>query len=133
MAPDNQLPVFRLSGIQFRVQHRLSVSFATVCPLSKMFLVELSACTPPLMFLVLDSRSYRYCRMLEEGCFRGRTADFVVMFLFGGVLMTVSFTGVPTRRPAVCRDPAEPLLQGGPGDAWAKSNTTVSETLISVS
>ncbi|XP_071386298.1 derlin-3 isoform X2 [Centroberyx affinis] len=32
---------------------------------------------------------YRYCRMLEEGCFRGRTADFVVMFLFGGVLMTL--------------------------------------------
>ncbi|KAJ6655759.1 hypothetical protein lerEdw1_004812 [Lerista edwardsae] len=34
---------------------------------------------------------YRYCRMLEEGSFRGRTADFVFMFLFGGLLMTVSF------------------------------------------
>ncbi|XP_044029699.1 derlin-2 isoform X2 [Siniperca chuatsi] len=33
---------------------------------------------------------YRYCRMLEEGSFRGRTADFVFMFLFGGLLMTVS-------------------------------------------
>ncbi|XP_059828915.1 derlin-2 isoform X2 [Hypanus sabinus] len=32
---------------------------------------------------------YRYCRMLEEGSFRGRTADFVFMFLFGGFLMTV--------------------------------------------
>uniref|UniRef100_A0A8C6C1L3 Derlin n=2 Tax=Cetacea TaxID=9721 RepID=A0A8C6C1L3_MONMO len=31
---------------------------------------------------------YRYCRMLEEGSFRGRTADFVFMFLFGGFLMT---------------------------------------------
>ncbi|XP_034832464.1 LOW QUALITY PROTEIN: derlin-2 [Maniola hyperantus] len=31
--------------------------------------------------------TYRYCRMLEEGSFRGRTADFVVMFIFGGVLM----------------------------------------------
>uniref|UniRef100_G1M505 Derlin n=1 Tax=Ailuropoda melanoleuca TaxID=9646 RepID=G1M505_AILME len=31
---------------------------------------------------------FRYCRMLEEGSFRGRTADFVFMFLFGGVLMT---------------------------------------------
>ena len=30
--------------------------------------------------------------MLEEGSFRGRTADFVFMFLFGGFLMTVSFT-----------------------------------------
>uniref|UniRef100_A0A2K5MM48 Derlin n=10 Tax=Cercopithecidae TaxID=9527 RepID=A0A2K5MM48_CERAT len=33
---------------------------------------------------------YRYCRMLEEGSFRGRTADFVFMFLFGGFLMTQS-------------------------------------------
>lgn len=32
---------------------------------------------------------FRYCRMLEEGSFRGRTADFVFMFLFGGVLMTL--------------------------------------------
>ncbi|XP_038669484.1 derlin-2-like [Scyliorhinus canicula] len=32
---------------------------------------------------------YRYCRMLEEGSFRGRTADFVFMFLFGGFLMTI--------------------------------------------
>ncbi|XP_035870245.1 derlin-3 isoform X3 [Phyllostomus discolor] len=30
---------------------------------------------------------FRYCRMLEEGSFRGRKADFVFMFLFGGVLM----------------------------------------------
>ncbi|XP_065324371.1 derlin-2-like isoform X2 [Gordionus sp. m RMFG-2023] len=32
--------------------------------------------------------TYRYCRMLEEGSFRGRTGDFVIMFLFGGALMT---------------------------------------------
>lgn len=31
--------------------------------------------------------TYRYCRMLEEGSFRGRTADFVMMFLFGGLCM----------------------------------------------
>ena len=30
--------------------------------------------------------------MLEEGSFRGRTADFVFMFLFGGAIMTVSLT-----------------------------------------
>ena len=30
--------------------------------------------------------------MLEEGSFRGRTADFLFMFLFGGAIMTVSFT-----------------------------------------
>lgn len=35
--------------------------------------------------------TYRYCRMLEEVSFRGRTADFVFMFLFGGALMIVSF------------------------------------------
>ncbi|XP_057294299.1 derlin-2-like [Hydractinia symbiolongicarpus] len=33
--------------------------------------------------------TYRYCRMLEEGSFRGRTLDFVLMFLFGGFLMTI--------------------------------------------
>jgi len=29
--------------------------------------------------------------MLEEGSFRGRTADFVFMFLMGGTAMCVSF------------------------------------------
>ncbi|KYM84348.1 Derlin-2 [Atta colombica] len=29
--------------------------------------------------------TYRYCRMLEEGSFRRRTADFVMMFIFGGL------------------------------------------------
>lgn len=33
--------------------------------------------------------TYRYCRMLEEGSFRGRTADFFFMFIFGGFLMTL--------------------------------------------
>lgn len=32
---------------------------------------------------------YRYCRWLEEGSFRNRTADFILMFLFGGTLMTI--------------------------------------------
>ena len=27
--------------------------------------------------------TYKYCRMLEEGSFHGRTADFVMMFIFG--------------------------------------------------
>ena len=35
--------------------------------------------------------AYRYCRMLEEGSFRGRSADFFFMFIFGGFLMIVSF------------------------------------------
>ncbi|MCL4133381.1 UNVERIFIED_CONTAM: hypothetical protein GTU68_012181, partial [Idotea baltica] len=33
--------------------------------------------------------TYRYCRMLEEGSFRGRTADFVLMMLFGAVCMII--------------------------------------------
>ena len=33
----------------------------------------------------------RYCRLLEEGSFRGRTADFVFMFLFGaGAMLSVA-------------------------------------------
>jgi len=35
---------------------------------------------------------YRYSRMLEEGSFRGRTSDFIFMFLFGSLLM--SFVGL---------------------------------------
>ncbi|PWA17076.1 hypothetical protein CCH79_00013274 [Gambusia affinis] len=41
---------------------------------------------------------YRYCRMLEEDCFRGRTADFVFMFLFGGILITDVFPNQPGGR-----------------------------------
>lgn len=33
--------------------------------------------------------TYRYCRHLEEGSFRGRSADFLFMFLFGGTLMII--------------------------------------------
>ncbi|OQV19054.1 Derlin-2 [Hypsibius exemplaris] len=33
--------------------------------------------------------TYRYCRMLEENQYHGRTADFVFMFLIGGLLMAV--------------------------------------------
>lgn len=31
----------------------------------------------------------RYCRMLEEGSFRGRTSDFFFMLLLGATFMTV--------------------------------------------
>ncbi len=31
----------------------------------------------------------RYCRLLEEGSFRGKTADLVFLLVFGGTLMTV--------------------------------------------
>lgn len=42
------------------------------------------------IFLICNLR-YRYCRMLEEGFFRGRIVDFVFMFFFGGFLMIVFF------------------------------------------
>jgi len=34
--------------------------------------------------------TYRYCRMLEENSFRGRTADFVTMFIFGSFFMIIA-------------------------------------------
>ena len=33
--------------------------------------------------------THRYCRMLEENSFRGRTSDFVMMFVFGASLMII--------------------------------------------
>ncbi|KAF0299684.1 Derlin-2 [Amphibalanus amphitrite] len=33
--------------------------------------------------------TYRYCRYLEDGSFRGRTGDFVIMFVFGAVCMVL--------------------------------------------
>ena len=36
--------------------------------------------------------AYRYCRMLEEVSFHGRTGDFFFMFLVGGSLMIVSLS-----------------------------------------
>lgn len=99
MAPDNQLSLLWFSWIQFRVQHHLSVSFISVSLgktrinisvyLQKHYYKSSAALSPAAESLT--KLSYRYCRMLEEGCFRGRTADFVFMFLFGGVVMNVSF------------------------------------------
>lgn len=31
--------------------------------------------------------TYRYCRMLEEGSFRGKSAEFLMMFIFGSISM----------------------------------------------
>jgi Derlin-2/3 len=41
---------------------------------------------------------YRFCRKLEETSFSGRTADFVVLLLFGAILTLVSspLTSPPT-------------------------------------
>lgn len=47
-------------------------------------------------FLFNMTFTYRYCRMLEDGSFRGKSADFIMMFLFGGTLMIVSHVFVET-------------------------------------
>ena len=44
------------------------------------------AVLPSLICLV----RYRFCRKLEEGSFAGKTADFVMMLLFGGLITLVS-------------------------------------------
>jgi Derlin-2/3 len=40
----------------------------------------------------------RYCRLLEEGTFRGRTADFIFMILFGATMITCI---APFIRPSI--------------------------------
>lgn len=40
-------------------------------------------------FLFTILFTYRYCRMLEEGSFRNKSADFLMMFLFGATLMVI--------------------------------------------
>ena len=37
---------------------------------------------------------YRFCRKLEEGSFAGKTADFVLMLLFGSLVTLVSMATV---------------------------------------
>ncbi|OXU25424.1 hypothetical protein TSAR_003514 [Trichomalopsis sarcophagae] len=50
-----------------------------------------TACVITTLAVQLDlvSPFQLYCRMLEEESFRGRTADFVMMFIFGGVCMII--------------------------------------------
>lgn len=42
--------------------------------------------------------------MLEEGSFRGRTADFIVMFLFGSCVMTVSLVTADIHSHPACNN-----------------------------
>ncbi|XP_016884567.2 derlin-3 isoform X1 [Homo sapiens] len=73
---------------------------------------------------------FRYCRMLEEGSFRGRTADFVFMFLFGGVLMTVSF---PQALEPRARAPRRPACVGpGANTAMPERDTVAVSSLVCV-
>ncbi|XP_064322703.1 derlin-2-like isoform X3 [Phalacrocorax carbo] len=69
-------------------------TYTTACVLTTAAVVSSWSSSPPSSCTSTPTSSsgssrYRYCRMLEEGSFRGRTADFVFMFLFGGFLMTL--------------------------------------------
>lgn len=44
--------------------------------------------TPDLDFLFHMFFLARYCKLLEENSFRGRTADFFYMLLFGATILT---------------------------------------------
>ncbi|KAG8523083.1 Derlin-3 [Galemys pyrenaicus] len=93
----HQLPLFRASGIQLLLQHALRVSCAART--QKGVGGERASWAeggrereneaPGRWHFLYEGHRFRYCRMLEEGSFRGRTADFVFMFLFGGILMTL--------------------------------------------
>lgn len=98
MATNNKLPFFWSSWVQFPVQHDFPVSLSIFLSLLSGGMKDtwgVFAVMVRVTHVCAVSSSwtfrYRYCRMLEEGSFRGRTADFVFMFLFGGFLMTVSF------------------------------------------
>uniref|UniRef100_A0A8C0U4Q9 Derlin n=1 Tax=Cyanistes caeruleus TaxID=156563 RepID=A0A8C0U4Q9_CYACU len=90
-----------LQRLEFLLVPPVTRAYTTACVLTTAA-VQLELITPfqlyfnpelifkhfQVIFLTCGLR-YRYCRMLEEGSFRGRTADFVFMFLFGGLLMTL--------------------------------------------
>jgi Derlin-2/3 len=77
VAPRDELPLFRFILYRLLLSHVFHVSFALVTRVA----YGLIGCF---------CRRVRYCRSLEEGSFRGRTADFLVCLLFG---MTVLMVG----------------------------------------
>lgn len=79
-----------LSGLFGGIGREQAGEELCVCPTDGM--CSSRSCLWMISLFPDSSIRYRYCRMLEEGSFRGRTADFVFMFLFGGLLMTVSFS-----------------------------------------
>ena len=63
---------------------------------SGLFFFSASLLTPNRGVFLLVGPKVRYCRLLEEGDFRGRTANFVLMLSFGVLAITLvaSYTGV---------------------------------------
>ncbi|MED6266619.1 Derlin-2 [Characodon lateralis] len=99
-----QIPVVTRTYTTACVLTTAAVQFQVITPFQLYFNPELIICRYQIWrlitsFLFFGSLGfgflfniiflYRYCRMLEEDCFRGRTADFILMFLFGGILITL--------------------------------------------
>ncbi|VVC89611.1 unnamed protein product [Leptidea sinapis] len=63
-------------------------AYTTACVVTTLA-VQLDLVSPFQLYFNPTLILTRYCRMLEEGSFRGRTADFIVMFVFGSVLMVI--------------------------------------------
>ena len=74
LAAHHHIPLLRHIRIQLLLQHDLHVQ------------VRKKRRKKPLRWLKVLFHC-RYCRMLEENSFRGRTSDFVMMFIFGSVCM----------------------------------------------
>ena len=66
----------------------------------------------------------RYCRLLEEGSFRGRTCDFVLMLLFGGLVMCIAST-VLSVPPFLGSSLAFMIVY-----VWARNNDNVRMTFV---
>jgi hypothetical protein len=86
------LVMMSYSSLRFnQLHHRYCQHVVLMCQLWRLVTNFLYFGPVGFNFLFNMIFAYRYCRMLEEGSFRGRSADFFFMFIFGGFLMIVSF------------------------------------------
>eukprot|EP00658_Telonema_sp_P-2_P067092 TRINITY_DN5602_c0_g1_i6.p1 TRINITY_DN5602_c0_g1~~TRINITY_DN5602_c0_g1_i6.p1 ORF type:complete len:304 (+),score=95.39 TRINITY_DN5602_c0_g1_i6:128-1039(+) len=100
----NQIPVITRVYLTLAVATTLLCALEIVSPFSLYFnsnailyKFELWRLVTNFLFFGLFGIEYvfhmfflvRYCRLLEENTFHGRTADFLFMLLFGGTIMTV--------------------------------------------
>lgn len=101
----NQIPIITRGYLTLAVATTLLCALDVVSPFSLYFnwtaivnKYEVWRLVTNFLFFGLFGLDYvfhmfflvRYCRLLEENTFRGRTADFFFMLLFGATLMTVA-------------------------------------------
>jgi Derlin-2/3 len=84
-----------LQLLLLRLPRRAPVSNARSRPGLHSVSNALTALSSGLDFLFHMFFLARYCRLLEEGSFRGRSADFLWMLLFGAALLTCVAPFVP--------------------------------------